>query len=164
MKKFFLTSFFAVLFLPNLKAQEIAEHALGLRFGGNNGLGAEVSYQNALGGNNRLEADLGWRGDNHVTAVKLTGIYQWVWNLDQGLNWYAGAGGGLGTASYDTRYGNPKYRDGNQFLIFVAGDIGLEYNFDFPLLISLDFRPEVGSSDYIDGLDFDIALSLRYQF
>ncbi len=164
MKKFLLTFFFAVLFLPNLKAQEIADNALGLRFGGNNGFGAEVSYQNGLGGNRRLEADLGWRGDNHITAVKLTGLYQWVWNLDGGFNWYAGVGGGLGSATYDSRYENAKYRDGNQFLIFAAGNIGLEYNFDFPLLAAVDFRPEIGSSDYINGLDLDIALSLRYQF
>lgn len=45
------------------QAQSISEHALGLRFGGNNGYGAEVSYQHALGENNRLEIDLGWRND-----------------------------------------------------------------------------------------------------
>jgi hypothetical protein len=32
------------------------------------------------------------------------------------------------------------------------------------LLISLDFRPEIGFSGYYDDLDFDIALGLRYQF
>jgi hypothetical protein len=24
-------------------------------------------------------------------------LYQWVWNIDGGFNWYAGVGGGLGT-------------------------------------------------------------------
>jgi hypothetical protein len=29
-------------------------------------------------------------------AIKLTGLYQWVWNIDGGFNWYAGVGGGVG--------------------------------------------------------------------
>ena len=45
-----------------------------------------------------------------------------------------------------------------------AGDIGIEYNFDIPLLLSLDFRPEFGFGDYNDDLDLDIALGIRYQF
>ncbi|PIX11052.1 MAG: hypothetical protein COZ74_15040, partial [Flavobacteriaceae bacterium CG_4_8_14_3_um_filter_31_8] len=41
-------------------AQEIAKNALGVRFGGsNNGSGGEISYQAAMGENNRLEIDLG---------------------------------------------------------------------------------------------------------
>jgi len=45
--------------------------------------------------------------------------------------------------------------------------VGIEYNFDFPLLLSLDFRPEIGfGNDDFDtnDLDFDIALGVRYQF
>ena len=45
--------------------------------------------------------------------------------------------------------------------------IKIEYNFNIPLLLSLDFRPEVGLVGY-DGFDndfdFDIALGIRYQF
>lgn len=164
MKKLIYTLFLALPLLSGLQAQQIADHALGLRFGGSNGFGAEVSYQNALGGNNRLEVDLGFRDDSNVTALKLAGIYQWVWRLDGNINWFAGAGGGLGNANYSSRYDNPKFRGSNQFMIFAAGNLGLEYNFDFPLLLAVDFRPEIGSSDYINGLDFDIALSLRYQF
>ena len=164
MNKFFIFSFFALFFLPQLQAQDIAANALGFRFGGNNGIGAEVSYQNALGENRRLEADLGWRDDKYAFAVKLTGIYQWVWALEDGFNWYAGVGAGLGTATYETDYGNPKFRGGNQFFVYGAGNIGIEYNFDIPLLASIDFRPEFGSGDYNDNLDLDIALSLRYQF
>ncbi len=29
-------------------------------------------------------------------------------------------------------------------IFFAAGDIGIEYNFDIPLQLSLDFRPEIG--------------------
>ena len=47
----------------------------------------------------------------------------------------------------------------------LAGDIGIEYNFNIPLLLSLDMRPEIGfNDDFSDDLDFDIALGIRYQF
>lgn len=145
-------------------AQEIADHAIGLRLGDSDGMGAEVSYQLRLGDNNRLEADLGWRNSNKVDAFKLTGLYQWVWNIHDNFNWYVGAGGGLGSWSYNETIAGYKYKDSGTFF-FAAGDIGIEYNFDFPLLLSLDIRPELGFTDeYRDGLDLDIALGARYQF
>lgn len=153
--------FLAVLFVGAMatsQAQEISPNALGLRLGDSKGFGAEISYQRALGANNRLELDLGWRDSDNVDAFKLTGLYQWVWNLEGNFNWYAGAGGGLG--SYD----NNDIDDSGAFF-FVAGDVGIEYDFDIPLILSLDFRPELGFTDeYRDGLDLDIALGIRYQF
>ncbi|MEO2127684.1 MAG: hypothetical protein ABGW91_05935 [Christiangramia sp.] len=148
----------------SVTAQEISDNALGLRVGGGNGYGAEVSYQRAVGmDNNRLEFDLGWRNDSHYDAIKLVGLYQWIWNIEGGFNWYLGAGAGLGNYD-DNRNNDNDYRDGAFGLI--AGDVGIEYNFDFPLLLSLDFRPEIGFSDYVDHNDFspDIALGIRYQF
>ncbi len=142
------------------QAQEISKNALGLRFGDNDGFGGEISYQRALSSNNRLEADLGWRNSNNVDAFKLTGLYQWVWNIDGGFNWYAGVGAGVGSWKID----NKNVNDSGSF-VFAAGDIGIEYNFDIPLLISLDFRPEFGGSGYFkNNYGSDIALALRYQF
>ena len=139
-----------------LSAQSISKNALGLRFGDNNGLGGEISYQRGLSENNRLEFDLGWRNSDNVDAFKLVGLYQWVMPLDGNFNWYIGAGGGVG--SFDAGE-----NDGSFFVL--AGDIGIEYNFEIPLLISLDMRPELGFNDnYSDDLDFDIALGIRYQF
>ena len=141
-----------------MNAQEISKNALGLRLGDSDGLGAEISYQRAVSDNNRLEFDLGWRNSDNVDAFKLTGLYQWVWNIDGGFNWYAGAGGGLVSWSHENI-------DADGTAIFAAGDIGIEYNFDIPLLISLDARPELGfGDDRYNDLDFDIALGLRYQF
>lgn len=144
-----------------LNAQRIADNAIGLRLGDSDGFGTEVNYQRALGENNRLEIGLGWRSSNDVTAIKATGLYQWIWVLDGNFNWYAGAGGGVGRVSFDDDFvGDPD----DETFIFAAGDIGIEYNFDIPLLLSLDFRPEFGFGDYRDDLDFDIALGIRYQF
>lgn len=55
--------------------------------------------------------------------------------------------------------------DDNEFFLNAAGDIGIEYRFDIPLLLSLDFRPEVGIlNDFDDSLEFDVALGIRYLF
>ena len=103
MKKVILLCFVAIGFALNASAQDISPNALGLRLGDSDGFGAEISYQRALGSkNNRLELDLGWRSNNNYDAFKLTGLYQWVWNIDGGFNWYAGVGAGVGSWSYDT--------------------------------------------------------------
>ncbi len=160
MKKLFFTVFLTLGLVLSGQAQKISENALGLRLGDNDGFGAEVSYQRALGSSNRIEADLGWRNSKNVDAIKLAGLYQWVWNIDGGFNWYAGVGAGVGSWRYE-RDGD---KDSGSF-VFAAGDIGIEYDFDIPLLISLDFRPEIGGSGYYENnYGSDIALGLRYQF
>lgn len=145
------------------QAQNISKNAIGLRLGSNDGFGTEISYQARLSAKNRLELDLGWRSDHNEDNIKIAGLYQWVWNLDGGLNWYAGVGGGAGSWSYDDNNGI----DDNGAFAFVAGDVGIEYNFDFPLQLSLDVRPEfyLNSGSYIDdNYGTDVALGVRYRF
>lgn len=167
MKKLLFLALFSVISFMSAQAQEISSNALGLRLGDNDGFGGEISYQRALQTNNRLEADLGWRNSNNVDAIKLTGIYQWVWNIEGGFNWYAGAGAGLGSWSYDDDFpGNGNVDDSGMFG-FIAGNIGIEYNFDIPLLLSIDFRPELyfDSDNWAeDSFGPDLALGIRYQF
>ena len=158
MKKLCLTFIALVGLLFTLQAQEISDNALGLRLGDSDGFGTEITYQRALGDNNRLEVDLGWRSGKTYDGFKLAGVYQWVWQLDGNFNWYAGFGGGVGSYSFDN------VNTDDETFLFAAGNIGIEYDFDIPLLISLDFRPELGFGDFRDDLDFDIALGLRYQF
>ena len=159
MKKLFLLSIALIGFAFSGSAQNIADNAIGLRMGDSDGLGAEISYQRALSESNRLELDLGWRDGTNYSALKLTGLYQWVMHLDGSFNWYTGVGGGI--ASFDGK----KILDGeSETALFVAGNIGIEYAFEIPLLLSLDFRPELGFGDFTDDLDFDIALGIRYLF
>jgi hypothetical protein len=134
--------------IATANAQEISDNAIGLRFGGGNGLGGEISYQKSLGSNNRLEIDLGLA--NGLTDFKATGLYEWIWTLEDKFNWYAGAGGGIVSAGGTGLY--------------AAGVIGIEYNFKSPVLLSLDYRPEIGISGGLSGLSSDVALSVRYQF
>lgn len=158
MKKIILVVALFIGAIVSVNAQSISKNALGVRLGDSDGFGAEVSYQLGLGGNNRLEFDLGWRSGKSYDGFKLAGLYQWVMNIDGGFNWYVGAGGGLGSYSFDSN------QIDDETFIFAAGDIGIEYNFDIPLLVSLDFRPELGFGNFSDDVDFDIALGLRYQF
>jgi hypothetical protein len=161
MKKVFFTVLFAAGFLITAEAQNIANNAIGVRIGDNKGFGTEINYQRGLSENNRLEFGLGWRSSRNVDAFKLTGLYQWVWNIEGGFNWYVGVGGGAGSVSWNRNEFPDRSSDG---FAFVAGTIGIEYDFNIPLLLSLDFRPEVGFGSYRDDLGFDVGLGLRYQF
>ncbi|QVY65341.1 hypothetical protein [Polaribacter sp. Q13] len=148
MKKTLLIIGLLIVGAFSVNAQDISDNAIGLRFSGGNGVGGEISYQKALGANNRLEVDLGLA--NEFADFKATGLYQWVWNLEDKFNWYAGFGGGIVSASGTGIYG--------------AGVVGIEYNFDAPILVSLDYRPEVGIAGGLSGVNSDISLAVRYQF
>ena len=68
----------------------------------------------------------------------------------QGLNWYTGAGA--------TTY------IGDDFNLGVAGEVGLEYHFDFPMAIGIDWRPHL---NIIEDTNFNansFGLNLRYVF
>ena len=163
MKKTLFSFLLFLGFVAMVQAQEISQNAIGIRVGDNDGFGTEVNYQRALGDNNRLELGLGWRSANSFNAIRFTGIYQWVWRLDGNFNWYAGAGAAVGSFDFDDDF--PGDDDPDELFVNAAGTIGIEYNFDIPLLLSLDFRPEIGIlNDIDDSLEFDIALSIRYQF
>ena len=166
MKKIILSAFMLMGLAFSAQAQDISKNALGLRLGDNDGFGGEVSYQRGLSKNNRLEFDLGWRNSHDYDAFKLVGLYQWVWDIDKGFNWYAGIGGGLGSWSYD----KGGFSDSGTILL-VAGDIGIEYNFqEAPIQLSLDLRPEfyLNNSDSNryrnDNFGPDIGLGIRYRF
>jgi opacity protein-like surface antigen len=121
------------------------DNALGVRLTG----GAEVSYQRTLNDVNRLEFNLGW-GWNTTT---LTGYYHWLFPITDGLKWYVGPGAGLGIFQSSTNLG-------------VGGTIGIEYNFDIPLQLSLDWRPmfNFGSSHDNNYSSSNVGLGIRYRF
>ena len=166
MKKIILSAFMLIGLAFSAQSQDISKNALGLRIGDNDGFGGEISYQRGFSKNNRLELDLGWRNSKHVNATKLVGLYQWVWDIDKGFNWYAGVGAGIGSWRYDDN----NYSDSGTILL-AAGDIGIEYNFaQAPIQLSLDLRPELYLNNN-DGNRFrennfgpDIALGVRYRF
>ncbi|WP_366889156.1 hypothetical protein [uncultured Aquimarina sp.] len=162
MKRIFIFTTLLLASIFTAQAQDISEHAIGLRLSESDGFWAEATYQAKLSSNTRIELDLGVQGRNRYNALKLTGMYQWVFNIDGGLNWYVGPGIGGGLVDFDDDLDN---RDNLETFGFVTGDVGIEYNFDFPLMISLDFRPEIYFDDYSnDDIIFNLGFSARYKF
>lgn len=154
-----------VLFLMGaqfLCAQVNSENALGIRLGENDGFGVEVTYQVRVSEMNRVEANVGFRDSNNYNAWKITALYEWVWYIDNGFNWYAGFGTSLGTWSAGK---NHKNADEDGLFINADGVVGIEYIFDIPLLLSFDFRPEIElAGNFGKSTDFDLGLSIRYLF
>lgn len=130
-------------------------NAIGVRVGGGQGFGAELSYQQALGGFNRLEFDLGFHNLNEVAHFGLIAVYQAHFNITKGLGWYAGVGG---RADLITK---PE----TKFSLGIVGQAGLDYYFNaIPIQLSLDIRPcfyLIPSTEFHWG---DIALGIRYAF
>jgi len=135
--------------------------SIGMRLG----YGAqELSYQHYLG-NQYLQADL---GTANFKDIQLHATYNWIianpgWTT-QG-QWYffggAGIGGGYFSASDVEAYG----------FVGIAGQIGLEYQFIFPLSLSVDFRPVLGPKFGNGGGLYDQwrymfipCISVRYLF
>ncbi|MBO4586594.1 MAG: hypothetical protein J5677_02100 [Bacteroidales bacterium] len=139
MKKLFL-ALVAVFAMSTMANAQIKD--LGVRVG----WGGEISAMWGLGGN-RLETDMGW----NAKYLGLAAVYQWTWDLGSDFNWYAGVGGRL--AIWD-----------NSFALGVAGQIGLEYNFDIPLQLTLDWRPSFWVMPNTTFGPGDICLGIRYRF
>ena len=154
MKKIILV---AALVLGFTVAASAQPRAVGVRIGN----GGEVSYQHQLGAN-FLEVDGGLGlGFDGVFNVGATGIYNFMiaqpnWTDRGEWGFYAGPGASVGLGLGDVNY----------FSLGVAGMVGLEYTFWFPLQLSLDFRQHIGLG--FNGHGFwapsSIGLGVRYRF
>lgn len=147
-----------------------AQNAIGVRIetdGNSDGISfgtTELSFQHGLG-SNRLEFDLGWGSSHHYNHFNLTGIYQWTGDIANNFGWYAGVGGQVGFWSNEDNY----YTDDNGCILSVAGQVGLEYNFQkVPFQLSLDWRPLVEvvgpSNDHPDFHYGNVGFGIRYRF
>lgn len=122
---------------------EAQPRAIGARLG----YGVDFSYQHSLG-KNMLNFEFGVPGFWGLGAVC---TYDWVfpinsWNQAGTWNWFAGVGVGGGWAW--PIWGNT----GHAGWVGVAGRIGVEYNFEFPLQLSLDWRPLFGPAFVPDAV------------
>ncbi|MDL2228484.1 hypothetical protein LJC25_03010 [Bacteroidales bacterium OttesenSCG-928-K03] len=154
MKKLFVTLCFAVATICAVNAQT-NDMTLGARLGGN----LEVSFQLPVGAN-RVEIDggIGLGYYDHF-SLQVAASYQWLWNIAgiTGFDWYVGPGAYVGIYNFD----NIGVTAG------VLGQIGLEYNFNFPLQLSLDWRPMINVLGFGDGhwgYWNGVALGVRYRF
>jgi len=141
---------------------KVNNHAIGMRIGGGNSFGSQVSYQHGLSNFNRLEFDLGFNSNNDGNGFNLSGIYQWVWDIESGFNWYAGPAVTLGSWNYKSRY-TGDYASGAY--LGIGGQVGIEYNFnEVPIMLSLDTQPMFGVTNVYNSFNMGLSLSIRYVF
>lgn len=139
--------------------------------GGRLGAFEGVSYQHALGENNMIEIEAGYsirgnaeywgywkccnvteRNKSWGNSIQAAVTYDWIDPFGAkfpevgkgGFHWYMGVGaaGGYGLNAY-TRHDENDYKWG---FVAAAGRVGVEYDFWFPLQLSIDYRPTIGAS------------------
>lgn len=162
---FILIAIFASLSVANSQPK-----ALGLRAG----MECQLSYEHSMTGG-RLGA--GSLGDFMEVDLGVEFIYGYA----VGLNAAAGYNFMIAQPEWTRKgqwgfYAGPAVKAGYLWIggyLAVGAQVGLEYNFDFPLQVSLDIRPAVGvafegdtCSIYGAGaiLGSIPCLSLRYRF
>ena len=128
-------------------------------------LGTEIqlTYEHAIGTRGDfLESDLGYE---LIGLVNLSAAYDFMiarprWTERGDWGFYVGPAVKIGGA-------------GVGYYIALGAQVGMEYTFDFPVQISMDIRPAIGSafidgnpSFYAGGVIFGglPSLSIRYRF
>ena len=141
MKKIILLAAMVLGFAVAASAQP---RAVGIRVG----YGVDLSYQHSMGAN-FIEADLGLES---FANLNIAATYNFmIAEFGPGLKFYAGPGVALGF--------------GNYLSVGVAGQAGIEYDFDFPLQLSLEVRPQLGLVNQHFGIwGWYPHLGIRYRF
>lgn len=145
MKKFLAIAVALVAFAAVSVAQP---RALGVRAG----YGGELSYQHSFG-SNFAEFDLGLFGH----SADISAIYDFIIAGDGNFNFYAGPGACVGLWMGDY----------SGIDLGLAGQVGIEYNFGFPLQLSLDWKPVfhfIGDEGAKGFYGAGAALGIRYRF
>jgi len=156
MKKIFLTITLMFCMVAYSSAQDY-NTGIGLRGGWSNGL----TVKTFIGQKAALEFLVAsrWQG------FSITGLYEihtQAFNTDR-LNFYYGLGAHVGFWNGD----NVKWADNNDSYIVIGldGILGLEYNFrDFPINLSIDWKPAFNLSGYSGFWGDEGAISIRYIF
>ena len=162
-----LIAAFASLFMASAQPK-----ALGLRAG----MDCQLSYEHSI------------KGSQHAPEIMTSGDFI---EVDLGVEFIYGYAVGMNAAAgYNFMIAQPKWTQKGQWGFYagpavklgylwvggylaVGAQVGLEYNFDIPLQLSLDIRPAVGVA--MEGGGFNIygadailgsipCLSLRYLF
>ena len=161
MKKLFTTLFVMLAIVSVSLAQPRA-------IGGRIGYNVEFSYQHSLGQKMMMDLTAGvtnvWNG---WAYADVTAMFDWVFNINGGWNWYVGPGIGVG-------YGFGRWWHDYHYIPFrlnVGAQIGVEYQFGIPLNLSLDWRPMVNVLGFTRGNGYGwyqgfygVALGIRYRF
>ena len=165
MKKLLLV---AILAVAGVAATVAQPRAIGV----NLGYGFDVSYQHSLGESNMIDLAVNFPLVGNTIGIGASCTYDWInpfgtaipWNNKGEWNWSLGVGAGGGLYGLEVAKITPIWYAG------VVGHVGVEYNFWFPLQLSVDWRPNIGVTNNrlnyfnIDGLYSGISLGVRYLF
>ena len=132
-----------IIIIFSSKAQSAFE--AGVRFGDDIGVDATFPLSKAP----RLHTSFYFKNDFAF------GTYlDWLFSLDggpQGLKFYPGIG--------------PEFYFGNDdFNMGIAGNFGVEYSFNSPLTIGIDYRPGFMITDGFDGYFDNWGITARFRF
>lgn len=141
----------------------------GIRIGAT---GLDATYQHKIRKDQFIEGNIGMDfGYSGKAGFKATAIYNFVWArpawTERG-SWalYAGPGLSIGGVNDLCVYKFGKERIGytdSGFMFAFAAQVGLEYNFDFPLQLALDVRPYFGVH-VNDGVHHDVLEDIQTDY
>jgi hypothetical protein len=159
--------------------------ALGIRAGYN----FEASYQHQLSGS-LIEVNAGvtpfifQKGVRYDNGTPVDVLYQygrlqavvsydWLKQIKPNLYWYLGACIGV-SWGYGDFFEGPSYNNKGKLVTYsriglpVGAQIGIEYDFNIPINLSLDWRPMINlfglrQGDFTSNL-LNIAFGVRYRF
>ena len=167
MKKLFLSLITLLALGTAVQAQDY-DITTGLRigYGHHAAVTMEVSAQAFVNDINRVEVDLGLRLRNHFTKKVgdesyeeylpigpiLTSSWQWHWFLAGGFGIYGGPTLQLSVPAW------------HHFSMGAGGQVGIDYQFDAPFQLALDFRPIYNFFGPYRGFDPNVGVSIRYSF
>ena len=157
-KSLILAAILAVVSVATAVAQPRA-------IGANIGYGIDVSYQHALGEANMIDLSV---NIPMFAGIGATATYDWInpfgtaipWNEKGEWNWSLGVGAGVGIYGFNA----PVVYAG------AVGHVGVEYNFWFPVQLSVDYRPNIGivAGNKTVGFNtagfYGVSLGVRYLF
>jgi len=161
------------LFVAVLAMASIMAYAQPRAIGANLGASLGFSYQHGFGESNMLDVAIYTpiaAGQAKMWGIGGTVTYDWIdpfgtsvpWNEKGEWHWYMGVGGAGGVYNFSPAVWN----------VGVAGHIGIEYDFWFPMQLSVDWRPNIGivgangagvgynTAGLYDGL----TIGIRYKF
>ncbi len=143
MKKVIIAAILLLAISDFAQAQEA-----GIRLGNFSAGNVAVDGVFSFGEWNRVHADVAFGS----AGVGVDALWDFAYNsLDRkNFFWYGGAGV---SALF-----------GDYFMLGVAGEIGVEYKFDFPVTVGFDWRPVFTIIEFTD-LELDnFGLNARYRF
>ena len=164
-----------ILFVALLAMASIAAYAQPRAIGANLGGSLGFSYQHGFGEANMLDVSVYTPiavGRGKAWGISGIVTYDWIdpfgakvpWNDKGEWHWYMGVGGAGGF-----------FFGGASGYVGAAGHFGIEYDFWFPLQLSIDWRPVIGcgiatadnktnAAFNTGGLYEGLTIGVRYKF